>query len=184
VKRRQEWGIEGLPADGPAPGWANRLRLFGQFVGSWDIVEPRFRSSRQAARLRAGEVHFDWILGGRAIQDVWGPVDDRTKRLVPVGTTIRYYDEELGAWRSTWLSPLQGDVRRFIGRKIGSEIVLQEENRGLRTERWVFADIRPDSFRWYAMKRNRRGAPWRKFEEMHLVRRGNPRDGPRRTGTP
>jgi hypothetical protein len=171
-KSSTDWTIAGLPAQGPAPGLRSQLHLFGQFIGDWDIVDPKFRSSRSGSPPRTGEVHFNWILGGRAIQDVWGPTDARTKRLIPVGTTIRYYDPDIAAWRSTWLSPLQREVRRFIGRQVGSKIVLQEENRGLRTERWVFADIRPNSFRWYAVRRRRRGGPWYQFEEMRLLRRG------------
>jgi hypothetical protein len=117
-----------------------------------------------------GEVHFNWILDGRAIQDVWGSLDPKTRRLVPWGTTVRYYDPHLGAWRSTWIAPRQKAVRRFIGRKVGNEIVLREEGRGARTEHWVFTDIRPGSFRWYALKRTRRGGPWQTIEEM-VIRR-------------
>jgi len=163
-----EWRIEGLPARGPARDHRAKLRLFGQFVGSWDIVERRSPLSRLR---EPGEVHFNWILDGRAVQDVWGGLDPRTRRFVPWGTTIRYYDPNLRAWRSTWIAPRQSVVRRFIGHKVGREIVLQEENRGLRTERWVFADIRPDSFRWYALKRSRRTGPWRVVEEMKIKRR-------------
>ena len=74
-------------------------------------------------------MHFNWILDGRAVQDVWGSLDPSTHRFVPWGTTIRYYDPRLGAWRSTWIAPRQKAVRRFIGRKVGDEIVLQEEDR-------------------------------------------------------
>lgn len=176
-KPARDWRIEGLPAHGPASDLRGKLRLFGQFVGRWDIVEHRYPLSR----LRApGEAHFNWILEGRAIQDVWGSIHPRTHRLIPWGTTIRYYDPHLGAWRSTWIAPRQKAVRRFIGRKVGSKIILQEEGRGVRTERWVFSDIRPDSFRWHALKRQRAGGPWRTVEEMLIQRRADshrPRGG-------
>jgi len=175
----RDWTIEGLPAHGPAPDLRDELRQFGQFVGDWDIVERRSPMNR----LRApGEVHFNWILEGRAVQDVWGSVDPRTHRLVPWGTTVRYYDPHLGAWRSTWIAPRQKAVRRFIGRPVGRTIVLQEEDRGVRTERWVFSDIRPNSFRWNALKRARAGGPWRVVEEMHIRRRRAARRGRRGAG--
>jgi hypothetical protein len=175
-KRDRDWSIAGLPAHGPASDLKGKLHLFGQFIGSWEIFEHRYPLSR----LRApGEVHFNWILGGRAVQDVWGSLDSNTHRLTPWGTTIRYYDPNLGAWRSTWIAPRQRAVRRFIGHKVGSEIVLQEEDRGLRTERWVFADIQSDSFRWYALKRQHRGGPWRMVEEMRIKRRDRPDRGRR-----
>jgi hypothetical protein len=166
-KPAEDWRIEGLPAHGPASDLRDKLQLFGQFIGSWDIVEHRYPLSRLRAE---GEVHFNWILDGRAVQDVWGSLDPKTHRLIPWGTTIRYYDPHLDAWRSTWIAPRQKLVRRFIGRKLGDEIVLQEEDRGGRTERWVFSDIRPGSFRWYALKRKRRGSPWRIVEEMRVKR--------------
>ena len=170
-RRTEAWTIDGLPAQGPASDLSDELRLFGQFIGRWDIVEHRY----PLTRLRApGEVHFNWILGGRAVQDVWGSLDPKTHRLIPWGTTLRYYDPALGAWRSTWIAPRQKTVRRFIGRKVGAEIVLQEEERGARTERWVFSDLHPDSFRWYALKRPRRGGPWRVVEEMQIKRRIGP----------
>lgn len=161
----------GLPAPGPAPDRVEKLRLFGQFVGDWDIVDPLEAAARTDPSRRIGEVHFNWVLGGRAIQDVWGPVDTQTGRFVAVGTTLRYYDPGLDAWRSTWISPLQREVRRFIGRSVDSEIVLQEEPRGLRTERWIFSDLTPESFRWRAVRRLRPSGPWTVVEEMALQRR-------------
>ncbi len=170
--KTNDWLIKGLPASKADQKLATKLKLFGQFVGDWEIRDQRFPGSdRRREVIRASEAHFNWILAGRAIQDVWGPVDSKSGKLIPAGTTIRYYDTKLNAWRSTWISPLQSEVRRFIGRKIKEKIVLQEENRGLRTERWIFSDITPDSFRWYAVRRRKQGGPWQTVEEMHLVRR-------------
>lgn len=66
------WGIAGLPSLGPDPGLGGKLDLFGQFVGDWDIVEQTFPLTDRKKTKRMGEAHFNWILGGRAIQDVWG----------------------------------------------------------------------------------------------------------------
>jgi hypothetical protein len=175
----RRWKIEGLPAAGPARGLKGKLRLFGQFVGDWEIVELRFPRARRTSRPLTGEVHFNWILGGRAIQDVWGHHDPRTGRFVPWGTTVRYYSPALKAWRSTWIAPGQKYVRRFVGRRVGSEIVLREEPRGLRTEWWIFSHIRPDSFEWRAVQRRRRRGPWETVETMRIERRGH---GPSGTG--
>lgn len=56
------------------------------------------------------------------------------------GTTIRFHDPELGAWRSTWIDPPNNRVRRFIGRPVDEGIEP--------TWRWRFRDITPDSFAW------------------------------------
>ncbi len=165
--QERAWRIPGLAAAGPSEGNRRELALFGQFVGSWIITERRAPPSRLR---EPGEVHFNWILDGRAIQDVWGSLDPRTRRLIPWGTTVRYYDPQLEAWRSTWISPRQHVVRRFIGRPVRGTIVLEEEDRGSRSERWVFSDIERDSFTWSAWKRPRPGARWRKIEIMRAYR--------------
>ena len=36
--------IKGLGADGPDPNMRQKLMLFGQFVGDWDIVEARYHT--------------------------------------------------------------------------------------------------------------------------------------------
>ena len=69
------------------------------------------------------------MLGGRAVQDIWivpgrGEPGEGVPPLAFHGSTIRFYDAALGAWRSTWIDPVNGRVRRFIGREVEGEIVL------------------------------------------------------------
>jgi hypothetical protein len=152
-----------LHAEGPSGPNAAELDLFGRFVGSWDIAWRGI--DRDGTEHRSdGELHFGWVLGGRAVQDVW---------IVPGrfhGSTLRFYDAALGAWRSTWIEPLNGRVRRFIGRPAGDEIVLlsDEDHPQLR---WRFTDIRPDSFRWVGETSYDGGATWGEDEEMLIRRR-------------
>jgi hypothetical protein len=94
------------------------LRLFGQFVGAWELEWRGLDATGSPVAVR-GELHVGWILDGRAVQDVWRvPLDRRDGARMRGfhGTTIRFYDPEIDAWRSTWLDPLNGRVRRFIGR--------------------------------------------------------------------
>ena len=166
-----EWAIRGLPASGPDPALKGQLMLFGQFVGAWKIVRQWFPLSNTGVEEWVGEVHFNWVLGGRAIQDVWGQHDPESGHFMPVGTTLRMYDPKLRAWRSTWISPVQNEVRTFIGRPVGSEIVLNERNRGPGCgERWVFSQIRPRSFEWRAERRGAGGGPWEIVELLSLRR--------------
>ena len=60
----------GLEASGPDPRLRNELALFGQFVGDWtfDVIYHRDDGTTLEA---TGEWRFAWILGGRAIQDIW-----------------------------------------------------------------------------------------------------------------
>jgi hypothetical protein len=69
-KQVNEWEIKGLVANGPDPILKEKLMLFGQFIGNWDIIEARYVQPDGTWVNMKGEVHFGWILGGTAIQDV------------------------------------------------------------------------------------------------------------------
>jgi hypothetical protein len=95
------WKIKGLGSYGPDPNLEEKLMLFGQFVGDWDIVEDRYTQADGTEVKLKGEVHFGWILGGTAIQDVWMGHKENSQRMILLGTTIRFYDPKIDAWRST-----------------------------------------------------------------------------------
>ena len=86
------------------------------------------------------------------------------------GTTLRFYDPSITAWRSTWIDPLNGRVRRFIGRPDGGDIVLE----GLDDEppeRWGFRDISDNYFRWTGEVSEDGRQTWRLDEQMFIRRR-------------
>ena len=62
--------IEALHTAGPAGPNAEQLQLFGQFIGSWDIDWSGLDADGRRHTAR-GELHFGWVLGGRAVQDIW-----------------------------------------------------------------------------------------------------------------
>lgn len=164
--------IECLGADGPDPEEAENLHLFGQFVGTWDL-QWRGQDHRGNAITVPGELYFGWILEGRAIQDVWRvPLDpgDAAHMRGFHGTTIRFYDRHLGAWRSTWIDPLNSRVRRFIGRPLGTAIVLEGIDDDPR-ERWSFNDVTADRFVWRGEKSTDGGRTWVLVDEMVATRR-------------
>src|SRR5918911_5769208 len=95
--------LEGLVAGGPAAEHADKLMLFGQFVGDWEadftVYDPG--GAKQTAK---AEWHFGWVLEGRAVQDVWiVPRREERGRTSPVpsdyGTALRLYDPAIDAWR-------------------------------------------------------------------------------------
>jgi len=167
--------IEGLLSESPNPELEEKLMLFGQFVGDWDILEDRFyqpdgtRSLEQ--NLTRGELHWGWILDGRAVQDVWMSIDEKTGKAIPEGTTIRFYDPKINAWHSVWISPAQGVVKTFVARQIGDEIVLEGKTAEGYPMRWIFSEITPDSFRWRAEQTQDNGKTWTLKEEMQIRRR-------------
>jgi hypothetical protein len=161
-----------LHAASPFEPLAESLHLFGQFVGAWDLEWHGLDHAGVPIVVR-GELHVGWILDGRAIQDVWkvplDPSDARRMRAFH-GTTIRFYDPSIDAWRSTWLDPVNGRVRRFVSRPVGGIIVLDglDEDPG---ERWSFRDISPVSFHWRGEQSTDGGRTWTIDDEMDARRR-------------
>lgn len=165
------WELPRLAADGPAPEYRGPLMLFGQFVGDWKIEECRILEADGEWRDLIGELHWRWILRGRAVQDVWTLFDRATGKLFYEGTTVRLYVPVTGTWASTWISTGRPRARLFVGRPIGGEIVLDElvEARAPQ-ERWIFFDVTKDSFRWRAEDRPTTDSKWTLTEEMRIRR--------------
>jgi hypothetical protein len=166
---------EALHVSAARPERADDLRLFGQFIGSWDIRWSGLDSDGRPARVR-GELHFGWVLGGRAIQDIWivpgrNEPGEGKPPLAFHGSTLRFYDASIDAWRSTWIEPVNGRVRRFIGRQIDDEIVLVSDDDDPPL-RWRFTDITPDAFCWRGETSRDSGGTWTLDEEMLISRRG------------
>jgi hypothetical protein len=165
---RTAWMIEGLGADSPDPELKEKLMLFGQFIGDWEIIEARYPQPDGTEIRRRGEIHFGWILDGKAIQDVWMVYREDLHRAVPAGTTIRFYDHEIDAWHSTWISPDQGIVQTFIARKVNDEIILEGKTKEDYPEHWIFSQITPTSFRWRSVQSPDNGKTWQLTEEMKV----------------
>jgi len=170
IESRNTWKIKGLAAEGPDPELREKLMLFGQFIGDWDIVEARYPQPDGTEIKRQGEIHFRWILEGKAMQDVFMTYQENPRRLIPVGTTVRFYDPKIDAWRSTWMSPIQGAMQTFIGRKLKDEIVLESKTKEGYPEKWIFSDITPQSFRWRSVETHDNGKTWQLTEEMQVCR--------------
>lgn len=168
------WEIEGLAASGPLPELKEKLSLFGQFVGDWDIVEARYPRPDGTETRARGEIHVRWILEGRGVQDTFSTIDEETGRAIPAGTTIRFYDPRLDAWQSVWISPRQGVVQSLVARRVKDEIVLEGTTAdGKRPERWTFSQIEPDSFKWRSEESHDGGTTWVLTEEMRVRRRAS-----------
>src|SRR5216117_365918 len=110
------WTIDGLGAEGPFPDFKEKLALFGQFVGDWVIEEARYPRPHGLELRSQGEIHFGWILDGRAVQDVFMTRDPDTGRVVPVGTTVRF---SIRSW--TLGNPLGSPRSRNSSRRSSDE---------------------------------------------------------------
>lgn len=170
--------LAALHAPAPAVDRADRLRLYGQLIGDWetDIVTHAADGARHEGQ---GEIHFGWILEGRAIQDVWMIPRRKDRRpdgpSLPVagnwyGTTIRVYDPLIDAWRIFWIDPATNNFRQQIGRARGPDIVQEGTTESGALSRWTFTKITPRSFHWHGEESTDSGASCRLLVEVFARR--------------
>jgi hypothetical protein len=143
------------------------MDLYGWLIGSWDLDVTRFLPDGTMRR-RPGEWHFDWVLEGRAIQDVWvarhrGPqrTGDAATNVQVFGTTLRVYDPRIDAWQIRWTDPVTQSYLSMIGRKEGDDIVQLGRNPDGDLIRWSFREITATSFIWRGEVSPDDGSNWR-----------------------
>ncbi len=142
---------EALISAAPHEGIPAGQRIFEPFIGSWDLVVSWYQPDGSLERRQDGEWHFARVLEGRGIQDVW-IVPPRSQRPAAggdyeYGTSLRFYDPTIEAWRSTWIGPQHHVVHVFTARRVGDQVQLETVLDGQRM-RWRFLDITPESFTW------------------------------------
>jgi hypothetical protein len=154
---------------------ASKLDLYGRFVGSWRL-DVNFHPLQGAVERIEGELHFSWVLDGRAVQDVWIyparhlRADRPAKFWHAYGTTFRWYDPAIDAWHIAWFDPTRALEMRQIGRAVGADIVqLGEDHNGL-LNRWRFVEITDRSFTWLGERSWDKGSTWTLLMEMHASR--------------
>ncbi|MBI5261417.1 MAG: hypothetical protein HY852_06320 [Bradyrhizobium sp.] len=169
-----------LHASGPDPELAAKLQLYGRFVGDWD-AEIIAHAPDGASHRATGEIHFGWVLEGRAVQDVWMiPRLAERKGATPFpiagnwyGTTLRVYDPTIDAWRIWWIDPGRSVFRHQIGRARGNDIVQEGTTESGDSSRWSFTEITPHSFHWLGEAMASGASNWRLVVEV-LARRSMP----------
>ena len=155
--------IAALHSASPAADRADKLRLYGWLVGHWTMDATVYRDDGTRHQGQ-GEIHFGWVLEGRAIQDVW---------IFPgvfYGTTLRVYDPGIDAWHILWSDPLRQVYTRQIGRAQGTDIVQLGKNDTGEATRWSFRDITPASFRWTGERSRDDSKTWQLQAEFFAKR--------------
>ncbi len=165
-----------LHADSPAADRAAQMMLYGQFVGSWNGT-LQYLDAGGIRRETTAEVHFGWVLEGRAIQDVWiAPSRHDRKdgeRLLMHGSTFRVYDPRNDIRHITWIDPVKQANNRMTGRKVGHEIVQEYRTDDGRRVQWLFTEITPDSFHWINRDSAGSDANWKIRGGFFLKRRAD-----------
>ena len=155
--------FEMLRADGPASDRADKMKLYGWLIGRW-IMDAVVHADDGMQHKQVGEIHFGWVLEGRAIQDIW---------ILPGffhGTTLRVYDPGIDAWHIIWSDPVKQYYSRQVGRARGEDIVQEGKNDAGERVRWSFTDITPDSFTWRGERSRDDGRTWQLQAEFHARR--------------
>jgi hypothetical protein len=152
-----------LPAEGPDTAYERQLMQFGRLVGDWDFTGVEHHPDGSEVT-DEGEIQIGWVLGGRAILDVWKERKRSDDAPLVHGTTIRHYDPTIDAWRAVWIEPRLG-TRSFIGRVSGDDIVFEGTGSDGRPIRWMFTEITARTFHWLG-QRQEADAGWRTYEEL------------------
>jgi hypothetical protein len=164
-----------LAAPGRSPEIPESADLYGELIGSWELDVFHYGVDVAARRIK-GEVHFGWVLEGRAVQDVWimprrpERTPDLGKTTNMYGTTLRVWDSSIQAWRVTWINPVTGGREELIGNRSGKDIVQVGTHPDGTPIRWIFTEITPDSFHWIGEALNPDGKTW-KLEGEFRARR-------------
>jgi hypothetical protein len=172
---REDAMLEALQSAQPNAALTDKLKLYGQFVGSWNVDIDFYPSDAPVQHAKA-EWHFSWVLQGRAVQDVFIFPSRAARAGKPdqpwyfYGSTFRWYDPTLDAWHINYFEPTRPFQLMQIGRAEGSDIVqIGDEVNGV-IRRWRFVEITPNAFRWIGETSSNKGGSWTVEMEMRARR--------------
>ncbi len=161
-----------LSAPGRSPEIPEPADAYGWLIGDWELEVFDHRENGSVHQCN-GEVHFGWVLEGRAVQDVWimPRLADRNAGLSKdgnrYGTTLRVWDPTIQAWRATWINPVTGGRDELVGQRVGNDIIQIGTHQDGRPIRWNFTEVTNDSFRWTGEVLNPDGRTWTLEAEFH-----------------
>ncbi len=166
---------DALVAPGRSAEIPEAADAYGWLIGSWDL-ECHDYFADGTKRHSQGEVHFAWVLEGRAVQDIW--IMPRRSQRPPAqgsprntyGTTVRAWDAALQAWRVSWINPASGHREELIGRRQGKDVVQVGARPNGQPVRWMFTEITPDSFHWTGEALAADGKTWTMEAEFFATR--------------
>jgi len=167
-----------LASAGRSPEIPESADAYGWLIGSWELEVLHYAGVDVSARQIKGEVHFGWVLEGRAVQDVW-IMPRRSERTAGMektnnmyGTTLRVWDASVQGWRITWINPVTGHREEQIGRWSGKDVVQVGARANGTPTRWTYSEITPDSFHWLGEALQPDGKTWKLEGEFWARRMG------------
>jgi hypothetical protein len=162
---------DALIAPGPTPEYPGRMRRFGQLVGTWSAKGSRVDEATGEWVVRDFTWIVDYILDGRAVQDV--EIEASTTHpsgFETVATAVRVYDPHAGVWRVSYFAPTTGEYCHLVATPYRNGV----RQDGTRTDgkpiRWNFVSITADEYAWEGWVSDDEGATWRLIEHNEAVR--------------
>lgn len=145
-------------------------------IGSWEVTAFDYFSDGTKIKTE-GECIFNWVLEGRAIQDLWifpkralrSPGMSRNRNRY--GSTLRIYYPDARKWKVFWHNPVSGAYNELTAKRQGKDIVQEGIDSNGNLIRWVFSNIQQDSFHWYGEKSSDGGKHWELNTEFFGVRK-------------
>ncbi|MBP1631300.1 MAG: hypothetical protein H6Q15_2193 [Bacteroidetes bacterium] len=169
--------IETLVSSIPHPSTHEKLKPYEPLIGDWDFDWVGHNQDGTTWKV-PGEWLFSWILEGRAIQDNW-ICPSRSLRNTgkypagQYGTTIRFYDENEDQVKVVWIRGIGAQLFLFNVSFIDNQIIQQEVAIGQKSNlsKWVFKEIKPESFKWEAYLSDDDGNKWNLTQEVFAKRK-------------
>jgi uncharacterized protein len=156
---------QALISDKPSEELGDYASYYQWLIGGWDVKAVDYLSPDSTME-SIGEWYFSWVLEGRAVQDVWiAPArtlrsKETSKTRNRYGSTIRIFDFAAKQWIISWYNPVSGARDILTANKVGLDIVQTGTDNEGNLMRWVFTDIKNDSFRWYGERSADGGRTW------------------------
>jgi len=172
--------LDSLRATESHPERREQMKLFGQFIGVWEMDVSFFDRNQKEIYRQKNEWRFSWILDGWMIQDVLIGPHPKDLSVVPgsrrIGTSLRLYDSKKKLWRVSWFGAVSGIVVHLEGGESSNGIELRgiEDNGNML--RWRFSEIRPNSFLWTGHASDDQGKGW--FLEQQMMAKRHPQPTP------
>tara|TARA_R110002111_G_scaffold120446_7_gene183656 strand:- start:653 stop:1183 length:531 start_codon:yes stop_codon:yes gene_type:complete len=168
--------LTAYPASAPHPDYREKLMLFGQFEGEWDMDITFYDDSGNVTFNGPGRWDFAWVMDGRVFQDVMTFPDLRDPMAIEpgkrnIGTSLRHYDPKSDSWRIVWIGASSGNLCFLTARKDGDDLLAERNEKGLSLLRWRFSDITENQFHWTGHYSNDDGQTWILEQEMIVTRR-------------
>lgn len=159
--------IAGAAADDSSATKVAKSVVLDKLGGTWN-VRYEFVDKTGRSRVNNGQVHYTWILDGKALQEVW--TSDSEGKAAPFGTSINFYDPKRQQWTAVWVYPSQGETFQMTGGDVDGNFVLTGHDQSGALQRWSTHVASSDSVIGRFDISRDEGKTWKEVGVNHMKR--------------